>query len=383
MSEMMWLLRKTLAGTFRSKKSWLVYIGLPVVGVLVSMLLYSNTNSGALRIGVMNLDGDQPITQNAIHFLEGMNQIRVAPVSDEQTLRDEIAAGKLDSGIVFGPGFADSVRSGSPQQLDIVSVKGAQATAYVKAMLQGYIGNIAAIGKHAQGDQAQFDRLYAAYDRHPFSLTAETLQDTSNTKTMTYQSIGFLISFMMFSAVNMSEIILKEKENRTFLRLLSSPVSARKYVFSNVIANVVIMLLQIVVTLIVMKNILRIDSGIPYGQMIGALLLFALTAIGLSLLIVAFAKNSTGAGAMQNLIITPTCLLAGCFFPMDIMPDTVRKISNFMPQHWLLDMVNKLQQGQSFGSLYLNMAILVAFAAAFALIAIFRFGRNNDTRQFV
>lgn len=98
---------------------------------------------------------------------------------------------------------------------------------------------------------------------------------------------------------------------------------------------------------------------------------------------VAFAKSRAGAGAISNLIIVPSCLLAGCFFPMEIMPDTVRKISTFLPQHWLLDAVNKLQQGYSLGSLYLNIAILLAFATVFALIAIYRFGRNNDSRQFV
>ena len=209
------------------------------------------------------------------------------------------------------------------------------------------------------------------------------MPNTTTTKAMTYQSIGLLISFMMFSAVNMSEIILKEKENRTFLRLLSSPMSARMYVISNVVVNMCLMLVQIVLTLFLMKNVFHIDSGISYGQLITALLLFALAAVALSLLIVAFAKSTSGAGALQNLIITPSCLLAGCYFPMDIMPDTVRKISNFLPQHWLLDMINKLQQGQALSSLTMNMAILVGFAVVFALIAIYRFGRNNDRRQFV
>ncbi|GAA3411297.1 ABC transporter permease [Paenibacillus hodogayensis] len=382
MSDLLWLIRKTLTNTFRSKKSWFIYIGLPIVGVLVSMLLYSNENSGTLHIGIVNRDGDQTITQNAIRFLESMNQVKVTSVADEPTLNGQIAAGQLDSGILFGAGFASSVRKGEPEQLTLVSVKGAQVTAYVKSMLHGYIGNVAAIGRNAP-DDARFAMLYDAYDRQSFKLTAETVQDTSNTKIMTYQSIGFLITFMMFSAVNMSEIILKDKENRTFLRLLSSPVSAKKYVLSNVVANAVVLLLQIVVTLFIIKNVFHTDSGIPYRYLVPALFLFGLTAIGLSLLIVAFSKNSVSAGALQNLIITPTCLLAGCFFPMDIMPDTVRNISKFMPQHWLLDMINKLQQGQSFGSLSLNMAILIAFAAAFALIATFRFGRNNDIRQFV
>lgn len=382
MSEVIWLIRKTMTETFRNKKNWLVYFGLPVVGVLVSMMLYANNSSGMLRVGMLNLDGDQAITQDAIRFLEGLNQIKVT-VMDEAAMKRDIAAGKLDSGIVFGEGFAASVRAGQPDHLDIISVKGAQVTAYVRAMLHSYVGNVAAIGRSAGGDDTRFDTIYAAYSQQRFKVTAETMEDTSNLKSMTYQSIGFLVAFMMYSAVSMSEMILKEKENRTFLRLLSAPVSARAYVLSNVAVNVVIMLLQITVTLIVMKNILHIDSGIPYGNMIAALFLFALAAISLSLLIVAFSKSSAGAGALQNLIITPSCLLAGCFFPMDIMPDTMRKISHFMPQHWLLDMISKLQQGVTFGSLALNMVILIAFAAVFALIAVFRFGRNNDIRQFV
>lgn len=382
MSEMMWLIRKTLKDTFRSKRSWFVYIGLPIIGILISMLIYSSVRTSTVQVGVINQDGNHPITVDTIRFMEGLSHVKVT-VTDEKTLQSDLAEGRLDTGIIFKQGFADSVRNGQPGHLDMVSVKGIQVTAYLKAMLQSYIGNIAAIGKEAKGDEAAFSSIYAAYSQRNFTLQEKAMPNTSTTKAMTYQSIGLLISFMMFSAVNMSEIILKEKENRTFLRLLSSPMSARMYVISNVVVNMSLMLVQIVMTLFLMKNVFHIDSGIPYGQLIPALLLFALAAVALSLLIVAFAKSTSGAGALQNLIITPSCLLAGCYFPMNIMPDTVRKISNFLPQHWLLDMINKLQQGQALSSLTMNMAILVGFAVVFALIAIYRFGRNNDSRQFV
>lgn len=382
MSEMMWLIRKTLKDTFRRKRSWFIYIGLPIIGILISMLIYSSVRTSTIQVGVINQDGNHPITVDTIRFMEGLSHVKVT-VTDEKTLQSDLAEGRLDTGIIFKQGFADSVRSGQPGHLNMVSVKGIQVTAYLKAMLQSYIGNIAAIGKEAKGDEAVFSSIYAAYSQRNFTLQENAMPNTTTTKAMTYQSIGLLISFMMFSAVNMSEIILKEKENRTFLRLLSSPMSARMYVISNVVVNMCLMLVQIVLTLFLMKNVFHIDSGISYGQLITALLLFALAAVALSLLIVAFAKSTSGAGALQNLIITPSCLLAGCYFPMDIMPDTVRKISNFLPQHWLLDMINKLQQGQTLSSLTMNMTILVGFAVVFALIAIYRFGRNNDSRQFV
>ncbi|GEC90298.1 ABC transporter permease [Brevibacillus brevis] len=382
MSEMVWLIRKTLMETFRSKKSWFTYLGLPIAGVLLSLTIYSNAGSGTIHVGIINQDGDQVITQDSIRFIERLNHVEVT-VIDEQTMREQIVSGELDSGIVFEPGYAASVREGAPAHLNIVSVKGEQVTAYVKAMLNSYIGNLAAIGKAAQADEAKFTKLYEAYHEQSYKLSTVTLQNNSNVTRMTNQSIGFLIMFMMFSAVDMSEIILKEKGNRTFLRLLSSPMSARSYVFSNIIVSMFILLLQIIVTLLVMKTVFGIDAGVAYSQMILPLFVFALGAIALSLMTVAFAKSRAGAGAISNLIIVPTCLLAGCFFPMEIMPDTVRKISTFLPQHWLLDTVNKLQQGYSLGSLYLNMAILLAFATVFALIAIYRFGRNNDSRQFV
>jgi ABC-2 type transport system permease protein len=382
MKDFLWLVRKTLKNAFGQKSSWIIYIGLPLAGVLLSMLLNGNISSGSLKIGIVNQDGDQAITQDAIQFVGSLNQVKLT-MTDEASMNDEITSGKLDSGIVLPAGFADSVRQGKPLPVDIVSVKGAQVTAYVKALLDQYLGSIASIGQGTKGDTQAFDQVYAAYNQHGFAFDAETLKDTSNRKDMTYQSVGFLVSFMMFSAVGLTEIILKEKENRTFLRLLSSPISARAYVFSNVAVSLLVLLFQSFMTLVFMKYVFRIDSGIPFGQMYAVLVLFALAAISLALLIVSLAKNSNAAGALQNLIITPTCLLAGCFFPISIMPDTVKKISNFMPQHWLLDTIDKLQNGSSFGSLGLNFGILLAFAAVFAVIAIFRFSRNNDVRQFI
>ena len=43
-------------------------------------------------------------------------------------------------------------------------------------------------------------------------MKTETLEDTSKNKDMTNQTMGYLIMFMLFSAVNLSGFILKEKE---------------------------------------------------------------------------------------------------------------------------------------------------------------------------
>jgi ABC-2 type transport system permease protein len=372
----------TLRTTLRKRSSLILYFGLPVAGVLLSILLYSSSGATPLRVGVVNGDAAEAIAADTVHFLQRLDKMELVQVSETQ-LRKKLAAGELDSGLIIGSGFSQSVLQGKPDHIVIQSVKGAQVTAYMKSMLNGYIDNVANIADVSAGDTAKFSQLYSSYRGAEFKLSAEQITDTSATKNITYQSIGFLILFMMTSAINLSELILKNRENRTYFRILSSPVDARTYVLSNIFVNLCIMLSQIVVTLFMMRTVFGLDPGIPFAEMLGIMGLFSLVSVSLSLVIVAFSKSSATAGALQNLIVTPTCLLSGCFFPIGIMPASIRRIADFLPQNWALQAITKLQSGSPLSAIGFNVAVLLAFAVVFFLIATYVFGRNNDTRNFV
>ncbi len=381
MKNLLWLMRKTFLNTFRNKRNWITFFVLPLAGVLFTFMVYGSSTGGTVNVGIVNEDGKETITSDTISFVTGLNHVQVT-LTDEADLREGIVSGRLDCGIIFTQGFGKRVAEGTSGDLQIISVKGAQVTAYIKGLLQNYLGNLTAIGQVVQGDSQKFNQIYRAYQEQTFHVSTEKVE-TSRMKDMTTQSIGFLILFMMFSATNLSELILQEKENRTFLRLIASPLSSWSYVLSNVLVSMVVLFLQIIFTLTVMEKVFKITSGVPFGEMTAILLLFALTAVSLALLIVSFSKNSNMAGALQNLIVTPSCLLAGCFFPIEAMPESVRKIANFMPQRWLIDGVEKLQTGQSLGNMPLDILILIGFSGAFALIAVYKFSRNNETRMFV
>lgn len=381
MKDILWLIQKTLSVLLKNKKGLLIIIGLPIVGTLISFLIYGNVGQGTLRIGIVDHENHY-IANDTVKFIEGLDHIKVSKIQSSE-VEENLASKKLDAVITLDSGFSQSVRDGKPSHIEISSIKGAQITGFIKSYLYNYIDNITAMSKVAQDDQSKFDKMYVSYQKNSFKLTAHTLKDTSKNKDMTNQTVGYLMMFMLFSAVNFSELILKEKENRTYFRLLSTPIDGRKYILSNVAVNMVIMMIQIIVTVLFMTNVFHIAPHMPLIVMIGVLMIFGLIAIGLSLAIVSFAKNSTSANAMQNIIITPTCLLAGCFFPFDIMPASVQKIAEFLPQRWLLDTIMKLQQGTKFADLYLNILILFAFAISFFLIAIYKFGRNNDARNFI
>jgi ABC-2 type transport system permease protein len=132
-----------------------------------------------------------------------------------------------------------------------------------------------------------------------------------------------------------------------------------------------------------MKSIFHIGINMSFWSAAFVMLLFSFISVGISLVIVSFSNSRSAAAALQNLIITPTVMLSGCFWPVEVMPTSLQKIADFLPQRWTLDTLTKLQEGNAFSGLYMNFIILVAFASAFFLIAIYRFSRNNTTQNFV
>jgi ABC-2 type transport system permease protein len=381
MKDILWLIKNTLNVTFKNKKNIILYLCTPLIGIFISLLTSGNAAQPTIHVGMVNQDHGY-IAKDTMKFIDGLKSVKASTLQ-ESDVSKQITEGKLDCAIILESGFSKGIENGTPGKIRIVSIKGAQITGFIKSDLYQYIDNVTAISKVANGDQTTFEKLYQDYRHAAFKLSTNTLKDTSKNKNMTYQSIGFLIMIMLFSAGNFSEMILKEKENRTYFRLLSTPINARKYVFSNVVVSMIVLILQIIWMNLFIKNIFHIDTGVSFWQMTAILTLFALVAVGLTLMVVSFANSTTSAGAIQNLVITPSCLLAGCFWPVEIMPKSIQKMADFLPQRWTLDTITKLQQGHHLGSLYLNLLILFAFAIAFFLIAIYKFGRNNSVKNFI
>ena len=110
--------------------------------------------------------------------------------------------------------------------------------------------------------------MYAG-SKSSFKMKTETLEDTSKNKDMTNQTMGYLIMFMLFSAVNLSGFILKRKENRTYFRLLSTPIDGKKFILSNVAVNMMILTLQIVIAVLFLTNVFHTNINMPFIVMIG------------------------------------------------------------------------------------------------------------------
>lgn len=381
MSNVLLLTFNTLKLIFRKKGNIILYFLLPLAGILLSVVAYGNTGSSPVNLAVVDKDK----SMMAGDFMQSLAQdgkFKLTTI-EEKNIDQEITSNQAEAVLVIPQGFAEGVYQENLKPIEIVSIKGEAATAWIQNYTNIYLKNLHDLAAASGGNRDTFNTIYNHFKQDKLALKVSTVKDQAQNKGMTAQSIGLLIMFMMLGAGNVADIIQKEKVNRTYYRICAAPVTSRTYVFGNVLTNLAIVMVQVFLTLLFMTRVFNIQIFIPFWQLYMILVLFGLVAIGLGLLIIAFTNDSKQAGTLQNLIITPTCMLAGCFWPLDVMPKAIQRIADFLPQTWVITAVQKLQEGGTLSQVSINLSIIVAFALSFFLIAAYRFSRNNSVKTFV
>ena len=158
MRNIMILTANILRVTFRKKSSIIMYILLPVLGVVISILIYGGTQTGDLVIGVINMD-DGVISGDFINAVEESGNNNIIIISEDE-MNDVLLDGKASVVVSIPKGFSDSIISGSPVNVELISVKGEVVTAWLENFANFYIKNIVDMASASNNDRDSFMRIY-------------------------------------------------------------------------------------------------------------------------------------------------------------------------------------------------------------------------------
>ncbi len=375
------LIQNTLRVTFRKKSNYIIYLLLPIVGVLMSLLIYNGESARQVNIAMVDKDTGR-LSADLVKEMKERDSFKIHTVSESE-IREGLLNREYDAAIVIPKGFELGAYEGKIPEIELVSLKGQESTAWIKNIINLYSQNLSSLYIASNNDRNTFDKMYGNYKKGSLKMSVEELKDIKTSQSRTVSSMGFLIMFMMLGTSFTTQFILNEKRSRTYSRICSAPVRFREYIAANTLTSLIIVSLQIVMIQLVIKYIFRMETFVPAVWMFLILFLFGLVAIGINMLITAFSGSSYMASTIATLIMTPTCMLGGCFWQVESMPEVMRKIAFFMPQWWTLDAIKKMQTGSSFEAIGMHLVILAAFAAALLLIAIYRFSRTNAVQKFV
>jgi ABC-2 type transport system permease protein len=168
--------------------------------------------------------------------------------------------------------------------------------------------------------------------------------------------VTFMLSIITF---------VHERSTHTLDRVLTTPVTEGEIVAGYAMAFGVVGLIQS--TVILVAAVLLFDIQIVGNPLLALLVIFLLGVgnQGLGFLLSSLARSEFQAIQFMPVILFPSILLAGVFWPLEAVPELLRPISSFIPLTYAVEGCRSVMiRGWGLGEIWFQVLVLVAFAVA-------------------
>jgi len=362
---------------FKKPSSYLLHLLVPVVVSVGIFAIYSMWSDSV--IGMALCDHDQtPTSAFLVGAIEETGKFEVieTDISDAERM---VAEGEAAFAYVIPENFEVSVLAGEAPEITVYAVGQNQGTGWIGAVSDYQVQNMMDMAFAAEYDKTTLHQMLADLNNGAVTLKTSMVEDVTRGKETNANAIGMYMLLLMISTMTISLKILDEKQMGTFARIGMAPVNPKIYTLANVFANMIVATVQIAAVLTALTFIVHINFHMHPLMMFFIVWVFALCSVSLGLMMAAFAKRTDMAGTLLSLVVSPTCMLAGCFWPTSFMPDYMQKIAYITPQRWTLDAIMDMQSGGGLAKVGPSLLMVLAFTLLFFLLAAFKF-RTEEKR---
>ena len=319
-------------------------------------------------------------------------------LKDYDQAKQDVVDKNLDGFIAFPDNFTEAVEMGYGTELEVVyNPNKTQAIAALEGMAQSIASQIAthqvvnnaviglllekdlaspgSVGDISQAIRAQLTGQTNVIPKPPLiSFNTQNIGEVSALSPSSFTIPGYLVMFVFFTAAFSAAQLVKERQNHTLERLLSSSATKTAILGGVYGSTVVKGLIQIAIFWAVGILYFKMDLGLSPLAVILISILMTLMASAFGVMLATFVKTERSAssvGVLTSLILAP---LGGCWWPLFITPQWMQSLAKITPHGWATTAFNKLLIfGGDFNSVVPNMLVLAGFGVVFGLIATLRF----------
>jgi ABC-2 type transport system permease protein len=175
---------------------------------------------------------------------------------------------------------------------------------------------------------------------------------------------------MNFSIIGMAVAIARFREQRILKRILATPLAPVKFLSAQVVARLVLSLVQ--AGLILAVGVFLFGANV-YGNVLWLFVLATvanLIFLNIGFAVAGRAANPDAAQGIGNAVALPMMFLAGVFFPTDTLPQVMQTVVRFLPLTPLIEALRKVSlDGESIVAtgpqlLMLGAWVIVSFGLA-------------------
>lgn len=392
---------------------------MPLVLIVTITLIQDNTFKKVTdaKIPVLLVDNDKgKVSKSIVKGLENNNNFLVVQKESETDAKDLVFTGKFQLAIVIPSKLSSDLEQKVNQNVDkIISQFGmeeeetviskeipskevklyfdpATQLTFKSSVKNGIDKMIAKIETEsiykAFQEQITDDSNEVIFETDSFINFTEVLPKKDDTEiipnSVQHNVPAWTLFAIFFIIVPLSINIVKEKNQGTFVRLRTNPVSYATVLGGKTIVFLVVCLIQFVLMLLVGVYLLP-ALGLPNLDTSGRLpLLFlvalfvGLAAIGLGLLLGTIAKSQEQSAPFGATFVVILAALGGVWVPVFIMPKFMQTLSNISPMNWGLNaFYDVFLRNSGLKELLPELTLLFLFFIATSVIAIIYNNRKN------
>lgn len=189
---------------------------------------------------------------------------------------------------------------------------------------------------------------------------------------------GLFAYACIFIIMTVAQSFAELREQGLLRRLNTTPMSSTDFMFSNILSNMIISMLQVVIVFVLALLFgFRSNSDIV-GILLAFLLmaLFSLSSVGLGLITASVSKSAGTATGLSFIFILPQ-MFFGTFIPIT---DSTRPIAMFLPSYYATDALTSIFSGASLTSanILIDFAFISIVSIVIVIIGILLFKKSGN-----
>jgi ABC-2 type transport system permease protein len=413
------LVRKDLVLYFSNRRAVIMSIVAPIFIAAFFGSLFGGDNKPAnIPVAITDLDRSE-LSAKIVAAMRADGALTVSEAGESDALA-QVKAGKLRAAVTLPAGFgAQAPRAlfgaaAKPEILLVYDPSQAMVLPLVRGLLgQHVMENVsqAAFGgrspvlrdlreqvaQNAQMPADQRAELVAMFDSvarvqgraassatpasgATFSVPFATREvEASSRPEIHYNSYahsfaGMGVQFILLMGVDMAVGLLMMRRLGLWKRLRAAPLSRAKLLGSRIAscALIAVIVFTVIYAVAIAFFKVRIEGSVVGFAVV--LIAFALLTASFGLLVAALGKTPEAARGLAILATLLMVMLGGAWVPAFIFPAWLQTISLFVPTRWAVDGLDAMTwRGLPLEAALMPVAVMLAFTAAFAAIAIARF----------
>lgn len=319
-----------------------------LVPIALTYVFSSAGSDNKINLYYADLD-KTPYSSALINMLKNNKDIKLISAS-EANVRKEVDTNNVSEGLIIDKNFQDNLFNAKKLNIKMVENYPSSESAIVKEAVLGEANTLkkAAIdcesisnGLNLSKDTVSND-LLKKLKVNP-NVSIDDKGSSTNQSKATTSLIGFLAMFLWFVIIQGFRTLIEEKENDTFSRILSTPISYSRYLISKIASTYIFSLILLVVTLAIGKYAFNITfaQNLIAEAVIFAIYLFAIT--GIVMIFVPFIKKQQTLTILGSILMALTGMLGGSFFPLDeVSSKVILTLSKFTPEAWAINSISDI-----------------------------------------